>query len=182
MMGRREGGQGQFFYSFDLDKVVPPDHLVRQIDGVLDLGWVHKELAAYYSHTGRPSIDPVLMIRMLIVGYVFAIRSERRLCAEVQVNLAYRWFCKLGIEDKIPDHSVFCRARHERFRESDALRRVFEGVVVMCIAAGLVGGHAGQPHSGNCRHSDDGGARQPPLRSSAAEARWRHCLWRGQAA
>ena len=142
MMGRRRGGQGQFFYSFDLDKVVPPDHLVRQIDSVLDLGWVHKELAAYYSHTGRPSIDPVLMIRMLIVGYVFAIRSERRLCAEVQVNLAYRWFCKLGIEDKIPDHSVFCRARHERFRDSDALRRVFEGVVATCIAAGLVGGEA----------------------------------------
>jgi transposase len=141
-MGQREVGQGQFFYSFDLDKVVPPDHLVRQIDGVLDLGWVHKELASYYSHTGRPSIDPVLMIRMLIVGYVFAIRSERRLCAEVQVNLAYRWFCKLGIEDKIPDHSVFCRARHERFRASDALRRVFEGVVAMCIGAGLVGGEA----------------------------------------
>jgi transposase len=97
MMGRREDGQGQgqFF-----------DHLVRQIDGVLDLSWVHKELAPYYSHTGRPSIDPVLMIRMLIVGYVFAIRSERRLCAEVQVNLAYRWLCGLGIEDKIPDHSV----------------------------------------------------------------------------
>jgi transposase len=142
MMGRREGGQGQFFYSFKLDEVVPVDHLVRHIDGVLDLGWVHEELAPYYSHTGRPSIDPVLMIRMLIVGYVFAIRSERRLCAEVQVNLAYRWFCKLGIEDKIPDHSVFCRARHERFRESDALRRVFEGVVAMCIAAGLVGGEA----------------------------------------
>jgi transposase len=142
MMGRREDGQGQFFYSFDLDKVVPPDHLVRQIDGLLDLDWVHKELSPYYSHTGRPSIDPVLMIRMLLVGYVFAIRSERRICAEVQVNLAYRWFCKLGIEDKIPDHSVFCRARHERFRESDALRRVFEGVVAMCIAAGLVGGEA----------------------------------------
>ena len=142
MMGRREDGQEQFFYSFDLDEVVPPDHLVRQIDGVLDLSWVHKELGPYYSHTGRPSIDPVLMIRMLIVGYVFALRSERRLCAEVQVNLAYRWFCKLGIEDQIPDHSVFCRARHERFRESDALRRVFEGVVAMCIAAGLVGGEA----------------------------------------
>jgi transposase len=142
MMGRREDGQGQFFYAFDLDKVVPPDHLVRQIEGVLDLSWVHKELAPYYSHTGRPSIDPALMIRMLIVGYVFAIRSERRICAEVRVNLAYRWFCKLGIEDKIPDHSVFCRARHERFRESDALRRVFEGVVAMCIAAGLVGGEA----------------------------------------
>ena len=104
------------------------------------MSWVHKELAPYYSHTGRPSIDPVLMIRMLIVGYVFAIRSERRLCSEVQVNLAYRWFCQLGIEDRIPDHSVFCRARHERFRESDALRRVFEGVVAKCIAAGLVGG------------------------------------------
>jgi transposase len=142
MMGRRESGQGQFFYSFDLDKVVPPDHLVRQIDGLLDLSWVHKELAPYYSRTGRPSIDPVLMIRMLIVGYVFAIRSERRLCSEVQVNLAYRWFCKLGIEDSIHDHSVFCRARHERFRDSDALRRVFESVVAMCIAAGFVGGEA----------------------------------------
>jgi transposase len=142
MMGRREVEQGQFFYSFDLDKVVPADHLVRQIDGILELSWVHKELAPYYSHTGRPSIDPVLMIRMLLVGYVFAIRSERRLCSEVQVNLAYRWFCKLGIEDKIPDHSTFCRARHERFRESDALRRVFEGVVATCIAAELVGGEA----------------------------------------
>jgi len=120
--GSAQEPSGQFFYAFDLDAVVPPDHLVRQIDGCLDLSWVHKELAPYYSQTGRPSIDPVLMIRMWILGYVFAIRSERRICAEVQVNLAYRWFCKLGIEDKIPDHSVFCRARHERFRESDALR------------------------------------------------------------
>jgi transposase len=142
MMGRGQDGQGQFFYEFNLDEVVPPDHLVRRIDAVLDLGWVHKELAPYYSDTGRPSIDPVLMIRMLIVGYVFAIRSERRICAEVQVNLAYRWFCRLGIEDKIPDHSVFSRARHERFRDSDALRRVFEQVVGLCIAAGLVGGEA----------------------------------------
>src|ERR1700730_10083398 len=142
MMGRREAGQGQFFYSFDLDEVVPPDHLVRQIDTVFDLSWVHKELAPYYSHTGRPLIDPGLLVRMLIVGYVLAIRSERRLCSEVQVNLAYRGFCKLGIEDNIPDHLGLCRARHERFRESDALRRVFEGVVAMCIAAGLVGGEA----------------------------------------
>src|SRR6202451_3915939 len=135
MLGRLESSQGQLFVAFDLDKVVPPDHLVRQIDGLLDLSWVHKELAPFYSHTGRPSIDPVLMIRMLIVGYVFALRSERRLCAEVQVNLAYRWFCKLGIEDTIPDHSVFCRARHERFRRSEERRRVFEGVVARCIAA-----------------------------------------------
>lgn len=140
MMGRREQGQGQFFYDFHLDAVVPPDHLVRKIDGVLDTSWVHRELEPFYSHTGRPSIDPELMIRMLILGYVFAIRSERQLCSEVQVNLAYRWFCGLGIEDHIPNHSVFSRARHERFREAEAFRRVFERVVAACIAAGLVGG------------------------------------------
>ena len=92
---------------------------MREIAVVLDLSWVHAELAPYYSHLGRPSIDPVLMIRMLIVGYVFAIRSKRLLCREVQVNLAYRWFCGLGIEDKIADHSAFSRARNERFRDSD---------------------------------------------------------------
>src|ERR1700758_5389599 len=142
MMGRRKGEQGQLFYAFDPESVVPEDHQVRRIAVVLNLSWVRAKLAPYYSHTGRPSIDPVLMIRMLILGYVFAIRSERRLCSEVRVNLAYRWFCKLSIEEGIPDHSVFCRARHERFRESDALRRVFEAVVAMCIAAGLVGGEA----------------------------------------
>jgi transposase len=99
MMGRGKSEQGRFFYEFNLDDVVPPDHLVRKIDAVLDLDWVHEELAPYYSHTGRPSIDPELMIRMLIVGYVFAIRSERMICREVQVNLAYRWYCRLGIED-----------------------------------------------------------------------------------
>ena len=140
MMGRLNRDQGQLFYSFCLDEVVPDDHRVREIAAVLDLSWVHAELAPYYSHLGRPSIDPVLMIRMLIVGYVFAIRSERLLCREVQVNLAYRWFCGLSIEDKIPDHSAFSRARNERFRDSDIFRRVFERVVEACIAAGLVGG------------------------------------------
>ena len=111
MMGRREDSQVQFLYAFDLDKVVPAEHLVRQIDAVLDLSWVHGELRPCYSHTGRPSIDPVLMIRMLLVGYLFALRSERRLCSEVQVNLAYRWFCRLSVEDKIPDHSVSQRPR-----------------------------------------------------------------------
>jgi transposase len=140
MMGRLNREQGQLFYEFQLDQAVPADHLVRKIGGVLDLSWVHAELAPYYSSTGRPSIDPVLMIRMLIVGYVFAIRSERQICREVQVNLAYRWFCELGLEDQIPDHSAFSRARNERFREGDVLRRVFERVVATCIAAGLVGG------------------------------------------
>ena len=140
MMGRLKHEQKQLFYSFCLDEAVPDDHLVRAIAAVLDLSWVHGELAPYYSTMGRPSIDPVLMIRMLIVGYVFAIRSERALCREVQVNLAYRWFCGLSIEDKIPDHSAFSRARNERFRDSDIFRSVFERVVEACIAAGLVGG------------------------------------------
>src|SRR6184192_4164021 len=140
MMGRLERDQEQLFYSFYLEEVVPDDHLVRGIAGVLDLSWVRGELASYYSPLGRPSIDPVLMIRMLILGYVFAIRSERLLCREVQVNLAYRWFCGLSIEDKIPGHSAFSRARNERFRDSDIFRRVFERVVEACIAAGLIGG------------------------------------------
>jgi transposase len=140
MMGRLNRDQGQLFYCFNLEEAVPEDHQVRRIAEVLDLSWVHSELVAHYSRLGRPSIDPVLMIRMLIVGYVFAIRSERALCREVQVNLAYRWFCGLGIEDKIPDHSVFSRARNERFRDHDIFRHVFERVVGACIAAGLVGG------------------------------------------
>ena len=140
MMGRLDREQEQLFYSFRLDDAVPDDHPVRGIAGVLDLSWVHGELAPYYPTIGRPSIDPVLMIRMLVVGYGFAIRSERMLCREVQVNLAYRWFCGLGIEDKVPDHSAFSRARNERFRDSNIFRQVFERVVEACIAAGLVGG------------------------------------------
>jgi transposase len=140
MMGRLNRDQGQLFYCFNLEEIVPQDHQVRRIAGVLDLSWVHSELASRYSALGRPSIDPVLMIRMLIVGYAFAIRSERALCREVQVNLAYRWFCGLGLEDKVPDHSVFSRARNERFRDHHIFRQVFERVVVTCIKAGLVGG------------------------------------------
>lgn len=139
-MGRLKHDQGQFFYSFCLDEAVPDDHPVRAIAAVLDLSWVHSELAPFYARIGRPSIDPELMIRMLVLGYVFAIRSERGLCRDVQVNFAYRWFCGLSIEDKIPDHSTFSRARHERFRDSDMFRRVFERVVEACMVAGLVGG------------------------------------------
>ena len=140
MMGRLNHDQEQFFYSFSLDEAVPDDHPVREVAAVLDLSWVHSELAPYYSRLGRPSIDPVLMIRMLIVGYVFAIRSERALCRDVSVNLAYRWFCGLSIEDRVADHSAFSRARNERFRDSGILRSVFERVVGACISAGLVGG------------------------------------------
>src|SRR5665213_1073267 len=140
MMGRENNDQGPLFYEFRLDEAVPDDHLVRKIDAVLDLSWVYAELAPHYPTLGRPSVDPVLMIRMLIIGYVFGLRSERLLCRELQVNLAYRWFCKLGIEHKIPDHSAFSRARNERFRDSGIFRQVFERVVDACIAADLVGG------------------------------------------
>lgn len=140
MMGRLEREQEQLFYSFRLDELVPIDHSVRGIAAVLDLSWVHTALAPYYPKVGRPSIDPVLMIRMLLIGYAFAIRSERMLCREVKVNMAYRWFCGLSIEDKIPDHSAFSRARNQRFRDRDIFRQVFERVVEACIAAGLVGG------------------------------------------
>ena len=139
-MGRLKHDQRQLFYSFCLEEVVPDDHLARGIAAVLDLSWVHAELAPYYPKIGRPSIDPVLMIRMLIIGYVFGIRSERLLCREVKVNMAYRWFCGLSIEDTIPDHSAFSRARNERFRDNDIFRRVFERVVEACIGAGFVGG------------------------------------------
>ena len=142
MMGRQTRGQERLFYEFSLDEVVPQDHLVRRIDAVLDTSWVHRELAPFYSTLGRPSVDPELMVRMLIVGYVFAIRSEREICRDVQVNLAYRWFCGLGLEDSVPNHSVFSRARSERFRDSDLLRTLFEHVVMSCIDAGLVGGHS----------------------------------------
>src|SRR5216110_1214236 len=140
MMGRLERDQEQLFYSFCLEEVVPDDHQVRAIAAVFDLSWVYGELSPHYPALGRPSIDPVLMIRMLILGYAFGLRSERLLCREVKVNLAYRWFCGLSIEDKIPDHSAFSRARNERFHDSDIFRRVFEQVVETGIAAGLVGG------------------------------------------
>ena len=140
MMGERIGGQDRLFYEFSLDDVVPADHLLRRIDAVLDLDWLRPELSPFYSHTGRPSIDPELMIRMLVIGYCYSIRSERRLCQDVELNLAYRWFCRLGLEDQIPDHSTFSLNRHGRFSDSDLLRRVFEHVVQVCLDAGLVGG------------------------------------------
>ena len=140
MMGENDKQQGQFFYAFNLDDHIPQDHLLRQIDSVLDLSGLREHLAPLYSHTGRPSIDPELMIRMLIIGYCYGIRSERRLCEEVTLNLAYRWFCRLSLEDRVPDHSTFSKNRHGRFREGETFRFVFEQVLQRCIAEGLVSG------------------------------------------
>ena len=140
MMGPRQVAQGALFYEFSLERHVPEDHLLRSIDRFVDLGDVRGRLAPLYSSTGRPSVDPELMIRMLLVGYCFGIRSERRLCEEVHLNLAYRWFCRLDLADPVPDHSTFSKNRHGRFRDCDLFRHVFEATVRRCVAEGLVGG------------------------------------------
>ena len=140
MMGERTVMQEALFYSFSLEQHVPADHLLRSIDRFVDLSDIREHLRPYYSETGRPSIDPELMIRILIIGYCMGIRSERRLCDEVHLNLAYRWFCRLGLDGDVPDHSTFSKNRHGRFRDSDLLRELFEATVARCMAEGLVGG------------------------------------------
>ena len=142
MMGRRCGDQASLFYQFHLDDRVPKDHLLRRIDCFVmtALADMHERLKPYYSEIGRPSVDPELMIRMLIVGYCYGLRSERRLTQEVELHLAYRWFCRLDLDDKVPHHSTFSENRLHRFRESDVFRHIFERVVVACMAAGLVKG------------------------------------------
>ena len=145
MMGDRRVDQGALFYEFCLERHVPQDHLLRAIDRFVDLEGVRAHLAGFYSPIGRPSIDPELLIRMLLVGYCLGIRSERRLCEEVHLNLAYRWFCRIGLDGDVPDHSTFSKNRHGRFRDSDLLRRLFEETVARCMAEGLVGGEGFAP-------------------------------------
>jgi transposase len=142
MMGRRWGNQASLFYQFRLDDRVPKDHLLRRIDGFVTtaLADIHGRLRPSYSEIGRPSIDPELLIRMLIIGYCFGLRSERRLTQEVELHLAYRWFCRLDLDDTVPHHSTFSENRLHRFRDSDVLRYIFERVVAACMTAGLVGG------------------------------------------
>ena len=141
-MGHQLVEQAALFYEFSLERHVPTGHMLRSIDRFVDLGELRRELSAFYSTIGRPSIAPELMIRMLLVGYCCGIRSERRLCEEVHLNLAYRWFCGLGLDGDVPDHSTFSKNRHGRFRESDLLRRLFEAILRRCIDQGLVGGES----------------------------------------
>ena len=140
MMGLKKESQAALFYEFCLEDHVPCNHILRSVDRFVDLDDTRKFLAPFYSDIGRLSIDPELMIRILLVGYIMGIRSERRLCEEVHVNLAYRWFCRLDLGDDVPDHSTFSKNRHGRFRESNLFRQLFESVVARCIAEGLVGG------------------------------------------
>ena len=142
MMGWQASNQRQLFYLFNLERRIPASHLLRRINPIVMqvLADLREKLAPFYSDIGRPSIDPELMIRMLIVGYCYGIRFERRLCEEVELHLAYRWFCRLDLDDKVPDHSTFSVNRHGRFRDSNILRHVFEAVVRACMNAGLVKG------------------------------------------
>jgi transposase len=142
MMGRQKVDQGQLFYLFNLEKRIPSGHLLRRMNPIVAriLVGMREKLQLFYSEIGRPSIDPELMLRMLIIAYCYGIRSERKLCEEVELHLAYRWFCRLGLEDKAPDHSTFSVNRHGRFRESDIFRQIFEEIVRACMDAGLVKG------------------------------------------
>ena len=140
MLGPSQEAQAALFYEFSLEQHVPQDHLLRSIDRFVDLSGIRRHLLDFYSHTGRPSVDPELLIRMLLAGYGFGILSERRLCEEVHLNLAYRWFCRLDLTDRVPDHSTFSKNRHGRFRESELLRHLFETTVARCIAESLVSG------------------------------------------
>lgn len=140
MLGPKQEVQAALFYEFSLEDHVPQDHLLRSIDRFVDLSSIRAYWAGFYSHTGRPSVDPELLIRMLLVGHCFGIRSERGLCEEVHLNLAYRWFCRLDLADPIPNHSTFSKNWHGCFRESELLRHLFETTVARCIAEDLVSG------------------------------------------
>jgi len=142
MMGRQTGDQSQLFYLFNLEERIPARHLLRRLNPIVAgvLAELREKLKPFYSEIGRPSLDPELMLRMLIVGYCYGIRFERKLCEDVELHLAYRWFCRLDLDDKVPDHSTFSVNRHGRFRDSDLFRQLFEAVVRACMDAGLVKG------------------------------------------
>jgi transposase len=139
MMGQQARSESLFYY-FRLEDQIPNDHLLRVIDEQIDLSFVRERVKDLYSATGRPSIDPEVLLRLLLVGYLYGITSERRLLEEVRMHLAYRWFTRLDFEQEIPDHSTFSKNRHGRFRQSGVFREVFEEIVCRCVQAGLVEG------------------------------------------
>jgi transposase len=139
MMGEQSRSESLFYY-FRLEEQIPEDHLLRLLDRYIDFSFVRERLKTFYSSTGRPSIDPEVLMRLLLVGYLYGITSERRLLDEVRMHLAYRWFTRLDFNAEIPDHSTFSKNRHGRFRQSGVFREVFEEIVRRCVEAGLVKG------------------------------------------
>jgi transposase len=132
MMGRLEA-QVNLLYRLRIEDHVPQEHLLRRIDWLLDFDAIRQSLADLYSHTGRPSVDPELMLRMLLIGYLYSIRSERRLVEEIHLNLAYRWFCMLVLDGRVPERSTFSKNRHGCFADGDIMRSLFESVVEKCV-------------------------------------------------
>jgi transposase len=124
----------------DMEELIPQDHLVRKIREHSDFDFIYEDAEEYYSKIGRPSVDPVCLMKMLLIGYIYGIRSERRLEEEITVNMAYRWFCGFDLMDTIPDHSTFSANRRRRFTDSSIFRRLFNRIVSQCLEAGIVGG------------------------------------------
>ena len=140
MMGKKSG---QLCLAIiDLEELIPVNHLLRLIDRAIDFDFIYDLAGPYYSEKGRPSIDPVCMIKMLLVGYLYGIRSERKLEEEITLNIAYRWFCGFNVMDRIPDHSVFSQNRRRRFNDSTIFRDIFNELVILCIDNGIVTGDA----------------------------------------
>jgi transposase len=136
----KQSKEKKLFYYLRPDDLIPPDHILRLINQHVEFSFIGSKVEYLYSHTGRPSVDPEVMMRMLLVGYLFGITSERRLCDEVQMHVGYRWFVGLSLEDKVPDHSTFSKNRHGRFRESGVYQEMFNEIVRQCIEKGLVSG------------------------------------------
>jgi transposase len=139
MMGQHSRSEALFYY-FRLEDQVPENHLLRLIEKHIDLAFVREKLKGYYSETGRPSIDPELLLRILLIGYLYGITSERKLVEELRMHLAWRWFTGLGFDQEIPHHSTFSKNRHGRFQESKLFEQLFEEIVTRCLEAGLVHG------------------------------------------
>jgi transposase len=139
MMGQHTRSESLFYY-FRLEDHVPENHLLRLIDQHISFAFVREKLKDSYSDTGRPSIDPELLLRILVIGYLYGITSERKLVEELRMHLAWRWFTGLGFDDEIPNHSTFSKNRHGRFLESNLFEQLFEEIVAKCMEAGLVRG------------------------------------------
>jgi transposase len=139
MMGNHSRSESLFYY-FRIEDQVPETHLLRLIDRHISFDFVRAKLKDSYSDTGRPSIDPELLLRMLLVGYLYGVTSERKLVEELRMHLAWRWFTGLGFDQEIPHHSTFSKNRHGRFQESNLFRELFEEIVNRCVEAGLVKG------------------------------------------
>ena len=140
MMGRQSRQMAMIFV--DIESLIPETHLLRKIERMVSFNFIYDLLAPYYPATGRPSVDPVSMFKMLLIGYLYGIKSERRLVEEVQLNIAYRWFCGFELDDTIPNHSTFSKTRTRKWQQSNLFQKAFYEIVKQCIDSGLIDGEA----------------------------------------